>query len=70
MTCVPLGKCVALVTDSSGSGDKGEKHSDICQELKTFPGGSDNKESACNVEGLGGEEPLEKGMAAHSSILA
>ena len=71
MTCVPLGKCVALVADSiSGSGDKGEKDSDICQELKTFPGGSDNKESACNVEGLGGEEPLEKGMATHSSILA
>ena len=47
MTCRPLGKCVALVTDSiSGSGDKGEKYIDICQELKTFPGGSDNKESA------------------------
>ena len=39
-----------------------------------FPGGSDSKESTCNVEdpglipGLG--DPLEKGMATHSSILA
>ena len=39
-----------------------------------FPGGSDGKESACNVGDLGSipgqEEPLEKGMATHSSILA
>ena len=44
-----------------------------------FPGGSDGKESACNVGDLGsilglgrslGEDPLEKGMATHSSILA
>ena len=39
-----------------------------------FPGGSDGKESACNVEtwvqSLGWEDPLEKGMATHSSILA
>ena len=39
-----------------------------------FPGGSDDKESACNAEGwvrsLGQEDPLEKGMAKHSSILA
>ena len=38
------------------------------------PGGSDGKESACKagdqVQSLGGEYPLEKGMAAHSSILA
>ena len=39
-----------------------------------FPGGSDSKESACNVgdlgliPGLG--RPLEEGMATHSSILA
>ena len=36
-------------------------------------GGSDGKESACNAgdQGLtlGQEEPLEKGMATHSSIL-
>ena len=42
-----------------------------------FPGGSDCKESACSagdretgVRSLGQEEPLEKGMATHSSILA
>ena len=39
-----------------------------------FPGGSDNKESACNAgdsgSTLGQEEPLGKGMATHSSILA
>ena len=37
-------------------------------------GGSDSKESACNAgdEGsiLGLEDPLEKGMAMHSSIVA
>ena len=36
--------------------------------------GSDSKESACNagiqVQSLGWEDPLEKGMATHSSILA
>ena len=35
-----------------------------------FPGGSDGKESACNIgdQGLtlGWEDPLEKGMAIHS----
>ena len=39
-----------------------------------FPGGSDGKESACNaeiqVQSLGQEDPLEEGMATHSSILA
>ena len=39
-----------------------------------FPSGSDSKESACNVEdlgrSLGWEDPLEKEMATHSSILA
>ena len=39
-----------------------------------FPGGSDGKESAFNagdqVQCLGREDPLEKGMATHSSILA
>ena len=38
------------------------------------PGGSAGKESACNVEtwvrSLGWEDPLEKGTATHSSILA
>ena len=39
-----------------------------------FPGGSDHKESACNagdqVQSLGWKDPLEKGMATYSSILA
>ena len=38
-----------------------------------FPGGSDGKDSACKAEdpgSLGGEDPLEEGMATHSSILA
>ena len=40
-----------------------------------FPGGSDSKESACNAGDGGldpcvGKTPLEKGMVAHSSILA
>ena len=39
-----------------------------------FPGGSDAKESACNVGDLGSipglGRPLEEGMATHSSILA
>jgi hypothetical protein len=39
-----------------------------------FPGGSDSKESAYHGEtwgqSLGREDPLEKGMATHSSMLA
>ena len=39
-----------------------------------LPGGSDCKESAWNaetqVQSLGWEDPLEKGMETHSSILA
>ena len=41
---------------------------------KCFPGGSDGKESACNVGDLGSilglGRSLEEGMATHSSILA
>ena len=40
----------------------------------TSPGGSDGKESACNAGDLGlnpgFKNPLEKGMATHSSIFA
>ena len=39
-----------------------------------FPSSSDGKESAWNVRDLGAipgqEDPLEEGMATHSSILA
>ena len=42
--------------------------------LRGFPGGSDGKESACNSGDIGSvmgpEDPLEKGMITHSSILA
>ena len=42
---------------------------------KGFPGGSNGKESAVTMrdiqlQSLGSEDPLEKGMATHSSILA
>ena len=41
---------------------------------KSFPGGSDGKESTCNAGDpgsiLGSGRPLEKGMATHSSIIA
>ena len=39
----------------------------ICQVLPWWLSG---KESACNAGDLGQEEPLEKGMVTHSSILA
>ena len=35
-----------------------------------FPGGSAGKESTCNAGDLDWEDPLEKGKATHSSILA
>ena len=39
-----------------------------------FPGASDGKESACNARDMSSipawEDPLEKGMATHFSILA
>ena len=43
-------------------------------DKRVLPGGSTGKESACNagdqVGSLGREDPLEKGMGTHSSILA
>ena len=38
-----------------------------------FPGGASGKESACQCRrhpSLGGQDPLEKGMATHSSTVA
>ena len=35
-----------------------------------FPGSSAGKESVCNAGDLGWEDPLEEGLATHSSILA
>ena len=47
---------------------------DIEADPPDFPGGSDGKASAYNVEAwvrsLGQEDPLEKEMAPYSSILA
>ena len=42
----------------------------VIMRAKCFPGGSTDKESACNAGDLGWEKPLEKGIATHSSILA
>ena len=42
--------------------------------MNCFPGGSDSKESACSAGDPGSisgwEDPLEKEMATHSSILS
>ena len=38
--------------------------------LSAFPGGSEGKVSACFGRSWGPEDPLEKEMATHSSILA
>ena len=40
--------------------------------VRGFPDGSDGKESACNawIQSLGLKDPLEEGVATHSSILA
>ena len=49
-------------------------HMALIGSLSGFPGGSDSKESDCKagdpVLVLGWEDPLENGMATHSSILA
>ena len=49
------------------------KNKSVIYLIEGFPGGSDGKESVCNAvdPGLvpGWEDPLEKGMATHSSIL-
>ena len=55
---------------------KKKKKSKYCslQPQPGFPCGSAGKESTCNaetwVQSLGWEDPLEKGKATHSSILA
>ena len=46
----------------------------VLKIIQGFPGGSEGEEFACNAETwvqfLGWEDPLEKGMATHCSILA
>ena len=43
-------------------------------KIRGFAGGSDSKESVCNMRDLGSipvwEDPMEKGTATHSNILA
>ena len=41
-----------------------------CRRPAGFPGGSDGQESTRNAEDLGCDDPLVKGMATDSSILA
>ena len=47
---------------------------ELIMAKNVFPGGSDGKESAAMqetwVQSLGQEDPLQKGMATHSSVLA
>ena len=56
--------------------DGGLLHLQLIEIIRSkIPGGSDGKEPACNVgdgsgRPLGQEDPLEEGMATHSSILA
>ena len=47
----------------------------VIPNARGFPGGASGKEAACQVretwvQSLGWEDPLEKGKATHSSILA
>ena len=67
-------KCVRWVSGVIDSQNIGSDFERMCTFLGGFPGGSDGKESACNwetwVQSLGHKDPLEKGMATHSSILA
>ena len=53
--------------------EKAEEQENKLPTSMGFPGGSDGKESTCmqetQVQSLGREDPLEKGMTTHSSIL-
>ena len=49
---------------------EGIKHFPLKNMQKGFLGGSDGKESAYNAGDLGRKDPLEKGMATNSRILA
>ena len=45
----------------------------VCGIIQGFPGGASGQEHAANtgyIRGTGREDPLEKEMATHSSILA
>ena len=58
----------------TGAWQQNVRHNRVSNTLILgFPGVSDSKESACNTGDpsptLGWEDPLEMGMATHSSIL-
>ena len=63
--CIQAGLCIETIT---------YRVFQLPLSIKGFPGGSDGKASACNKEtwarSQGWEDPLEEGMATHSSILA
>ena len=58
----------------AGPGMSRQSYFKCADMLLGFSGGSEGKECACNagdlVPSLGWEDPLEKEMATHSSILA
>ena len=70
-------KAETVRLDSKQKRPKYVLSNNIANQLLGFPGISDGKESACNagdkrniVPSLGQKDPLKKGMATHSSILA
>ena len=67
-------KCRSLRFDSWVRKIPGRKDRLPTPVFLGFPGSSDGKESACNVGDLGltlgWKDPLEEGMAIHSSVLA
>ena len=50
--------------------EDGQAVIEVVSRCLYFPGDSVGKESICNAGDLGWEDPLEKGKATHSSILA
>ena len=61
------------VGDKTKSCDRARKCRSLWAMVRSFPGGTNGKESAViwgiQIQSLGWEDPLEKGMATHSSIL-
>ena len=65
------------MTDSTPAADRLNKKENMYPTLiwdmdlakSKFTGGSDSKESTCNAGDPGWEDPLQKGMATHSSTL-
>ena len=57
-------------------GFREEQKLEVVEGIMCFPGGASDKELSCQIQetedirSLGREDPLEEGMATHSSILA